>query len=142
MTRVLTVGVFDLFHVGHLNLFRRAKAHGDYLIVAVHDDKRKTKGKDFCFDILERTSLIKELRLVDEVVVYERVDLLVERVDFAVFCYGPDQNHVYFERAFAYCRRLGKKLVCLDRTPGVSSTIIGEFIEYQRRHEDEGRFYS
>ncbi len=142
MKRVLTVGVFDLFHVGHLNLFRRAKAHGDYLIVAVHDDKKKTKGKDFYFDILERTSLIEALRLVDEVVVYERVDRIVESVDFDVFCHGPDQNHQFFQRAFAYCRAHGKQVVCLDRTPGVSSTLIGEFIEYQRRHEGEGQSYS
>lgn len=142
MKRVLTVGVFDLFHIGHLNLFFNAKEHGDYLIVAVHNDINKSKGVDFFFDIKDRIRLIRELRTVDEVIEYERVDKLVERVDFDVFCYGPDQSHEYFQKAFAFCTEKGKSLVSLDRTPGISSSAIRDFIERQNADGLDGRYYS
>ena len=140
MKRVLTVGVFDLFHVGHLNFLERARQHGDYLIVAVHDDKQKSKGKDFFFDIDDRIRLIRGLRIVDEATIYERVDLIVEQVCFDVFCHGPDQNHEYFARARSYCAAHNKRVVLLERTPGISSTAIREFIDVQG--ECDGKYYS
>ena len=105
--------------------------------------KHKSKGKDFYFDIDDRVSLIRELRVVDEVVIYERVDRIVERLDFDVFCFGPDQNHEFFERAKAHCAARGIRRVLLERTPGISSSAIGDFIERQREHLSRGgRHYS
>ncbi len=95
---VLTVGVFDFFHLGHLNLLESAKELGDYLIVAVHDDKLKIKGVEFLYNLEERMRLVDSLKCVDKVIPYERVDIAVKTVDFNVFVHGPDQNHQYFQK--------------------------------------------
>jgi cytidyltransferase-like protein len=124
MKRVLTVGVFDLLHIGHLYLFRRAKKYGDYLIVAVHNDVQKIKGIDYVYSLQERIDFVSSLRIVDEVIVYERIDLLIPSVDFDIFVFGEDQNHVYFQKAFIWCQNNGKVLVKLERTDGISSSII------------------
>jgi glycerol-3-phosphate cytidylyltransferase len=129
MKKVLTVGVFDLFHIGHLNLFRRAKEYGDYLIVAVHNDLLMQKGKDFIYSLQERVDLISALKMVDETVMYERVDLLVAKIDFDVFVFGEDQNHEYFQKAFQWCIENRKELIMLKRTEGISSTFIRKVLE-------------
>lgn len=129
MKKVLTVGVFDLFHIGHLNLFRRAKNYGDYLIVAVHNDLLMQKGKDFIYSLQERIDLISSLKMVDETVIYERVDLLVAKTDFDVFVIGEDQNHEYFQKAFQWCNENGKELIMLKRTEGISSTLVRKVLE-------------
>ena len=125
--KVLTVGVFDLFHCGHLRLFERARAFGDQLIVAVQDGdfilKYKPQAK-VLFSTEERVALVRALRVVDEVVVYENVDEIVQKVEFDVFVIGGDQNHAGFQRAVSWCEEHGKKVVRLERTPGVSSSQL------------------
>ena len=77
MKKVLTVGVFDYFHLGHLRLFEKAKKNGDYLIVAVQDGDCILKTKqdaDVLYTTEQRIELIKALKIVDEVVVYQDVD--------------------------------------------------------------------
>lgn len=128
-TKVLTVGVFDFFHLGHLNALKNAKNAGDYLIVAVHDDKLNSKGVDFLYTLEERISFIKHLNFVDEVISYERVDLLVEKINFDIFAHGPDQNHQYFKQAFEWCRKNNKKTYMTDRTEGISSTKLREILK-------------
>ena len=110
--KVITVGVFDFFHLGHLNVLESAKEHGDYLIVAVHDDKLNTKGVEFLYNLEERMRFVASIKCVDKVVPYERVDELLSKIDFDVFAYGPDQNHQYFHgwnnghaKAFLYLNR-------------------------------------
>ncbi len=132
--KIITFGVFDLFHIGHLNLFKRCREYGDYLIVGVHDDKHKIKGKDYYFSIDERVSLIQELSLVDEVFIYERVDISLKEKEFDIFIHGEDQTHTYFQKAISYCNENGKNVVMLNRTKGVSSTEIGTFIEEQNKY--------
>ncbi len=127
--KVLTVGVFDFFHLGHLNVLEQAKQLGDYLIVAVHDDKLNTKGVQFLYSLEDRMRIIGELRFVDEVMPYERVDLLVDKVDFDVFAHGPDQNHQYFQKAFNWCKSNKKVLAKLERTKGLSSTRLRNLLE-------------
>ena len=125
--RVLTVGVFDYFHYGHLRLFERAKVYGDHLTVAVQDGdyilKYKPQAK-VLYTTQERIQLISALRVVDDVVVYYDVDKIVEQVDFDVFVVGGDQNHAGFLRAIDWCRVNGKQVVRLERTPGISSSDI------------------
>ena len=128
-TRVLTVGVFDLFHLGHLNLLIEASRRGGHLTVGVHDDRYNTKGVRMVYSLADRVKLVRHLSMVDEVRMYERVDRLVEEVDFDVFVYGPDQNHCYFQRAFEWCRANGRELVCLPRTQGVSSSFIRRIVD-------------
>jgi|SRR5690554_4317162 len=131
MKKIITVGVFDFFHLGHLNVLKQAKEHGDYLIVAVHDDKLKSKGVDFLYTLEERIEFIRDLKFVDEVISYERVDLLIESVDFDIFVHGPDQNHEYFQKAFQWCKNNNKELAQTERTQGISSTKLREILKYK-----------
>ena len=74
MSKILTFGVFDLFHLGHLRLFKQCKEHGDYLIVAVQDGEYILKFKPdakVLYSTDERVEMLQALRIVDEVVVYD-----------------------------------------------------------------------
>lgn len=126
MVRVLTVGVFDLFHIGHLNLLERAAALGDHLLVGVHDDKEKVKGCDFHYSLSTRIKMVESLKFVDAVKVYERVDIFAKEHEFDIFAYGEDQTHQYFQATFAYCREQGKQCIQIPRTEGISSSLIRE----------------
>ena len=132
MKKVVTVGVFDYFHLGHLRLFEKAKTLGDYLIVAVQDGDSILKTKPnarVLYTTEERLEIVKALRVVDEVVIYRDVDKILPTLDFDVFAKGPDQNHDGFKRAEKWCIENGKKVVVLPRTPGISSSEIKEQIE-------------
>lgn len=137
--RVLTVGVFDLFHLGHLNLLIEASKQGGHLTVGVHDDRDNSKGVRMVYSLADRVKLVRHLSMVDEVRIYERVDRLVEEVEFDVFVYGPDQNHRYFQRAFEWCRANDKALVCVSRTEGVSSSFIRRIVDPLALSEASGQ---
>ncbi|MCC5925075.1 MAG: adenylyltransferase/cytidyltransferase family protein [Bacteroidetes bacterium] len=124
MKRVLTVGVFDLYHFGHLKVLEMARKQGDYLITAVHDDVLMSKGYPFFYSLEQRMEIVSSCRWVDEVVPYMSVDTIVKEINFDVFAHGPDQNHVLFQRAISWCRANGKDVICLPRTEGISSTQI------------------
>lgn len=127
MKKVITVGVYDYFHLGHLRLFENAKKLGDYLIVAVQDGECILKTKPdarVLYTTEQRIELVKALRVVDEVIVYRDVDATLPTVDFDVFAIGGDQNHPGFQRAVAWCRENGKEVVRLPRTPGICSSDI------------------
>lgn len=125
--RVLTVGVYDLLHKGHIELYRRAKGLGDYLIVAVQDSNFILKYKPTA-KVLNSTEdrkyMIKSIRYVDEVITYTDVDKIVKKVDFDVFVTGPDQCHTGFQRAISWCEEHGKEHIILGRTEGVSSSEL------------------
>mgnify|MGYP005937226403 FL=1 len=127
MIKVLTVGVYDYFHLGHLRLFENAKELGDYLIVAVQDEdfilKTKPNAK-ILYTTEQRKELVGALRVVDEVVGYTDVDAIVKMIDFDVFAIGEDQNHGGFQKAVEWCKEKGKKIVRMRRTPGISSSDI------------------
>lgn len=132
MKKVLTVGVFDYFHLGHLRLFENAKALGDYLIVAVQDGDLILKTKpqaQVLYSTEQRIHMIEALRVVDEVIIYQDVDTLLPTVDFDVFAKGPDQVHAGFQRAVAWCEENGKEVALLPRTPGISSSDIKHQLE-------------
>ena len=127
MKKVLTVGVYDLLHIGHIELFRKAKALGDYLIVAVQDSAVVEAFKpdaNLVYTTEERCYMVKAIRYVDEVVVYRNVKDIVQQVDFDIFAKGPDQQHEGFQRAVAWCERNGKEVVVLPRTEGISSSQL------------------
>lgn len=126
---VLTVGVYDLLHWGHFELFRRAKelaGDGGRLIVAVQEDSWVTKFKDvkLVYDWNQRAKMISALRYVDEVVPYTAVDETIKTLGFDVFAVGPDQNHSGFQRAKAWCAENGREVVVLGRTNGISSSQL------------------
>lgn len=129
MKKVVTVGVFDYFHLGHLRLFENAKKLGDYLIVAVQDGECILKTKPnakVLYTTEQRIDIVKALRVVDEVVVYQDVDKILPEIDFDVFAIGGDQTHEGFQRAVKWCEENGKDVVRLPRTPGICSKKIKE----------------
>lgn len=131
-TKVLTAGVFDLLHIGHIELFRRAKSLGDWLCVAVQESEsvRKYKpGANTVYSTEERLYMVKAIKYVDEVVTYKDIEDILGRVDFDIFAAGPDQKHEGFQKVFAWCREQGKKVVILPRTEGISSSELKEHIK-------------
>lgn len=130
MKKVLTFGVYDMLHIGHMLLFKRAKALGDYLTVAVQDGDLILKykpGTEMVYSTDERVFMVSAVRYVDEVVVYKDVDVDIQNLDFDVFAVGQDQNHAGFQRAMQWCRDHGKEVVVLPRTEGISSTMLRQY---------------
>ena len=130
MKAVLTFGVFDMLHIGHILLFKRAKQLGERLIVAVQDEDYILKykpGAKMIYTTAERLYMVSAVKYVDEVIVYQDVDLDIQNIDFDVFAVGEDQNHAGFQRAIQWCRDNGKEIVTLSRTNGISSTMLREY---------------
>ena len=124
MKRVITYGTFDLLHYGHINLLRRAKALGDYLIVALStdefNDREKHKRCYFSYD--ERKLLLEAIRYVDLVIPEEnweqkRTDIHLYQVD--TFVMGDD-----WAGKFDFLKEEGAEVVYLPRTPEISTTQI------------------
>ena len=125
--KILTVGVYDLLHKGHIELFRRARGLGDYLIVAVQDGSviRKYKPQAKVLNSTEdRMYMVKSVKYVDETIVYGAVDEIVKQVDFDIFVTGPDQCHSGFQDAIEWCENHSKEHIVLARTDGVSSSEL------------------
>jgi glycerol-3-phosphate cytidylyltransferase len=132
MKTVLTVGVYDLLHIGHVELFRKAKGLGDRLVVAVQDSEVVLKYKpeaQMVYSTEERMYMVRSIRYVDEVVVYKGVDDIVKEVDFDIFVSGPDQKHEGFQLAMKWCREHGKEVIVLPRTEGISSSSLKKLIK-------------
>ena len=134
MKKILLVGVFDLFHFGHLRLLKRASKLGDYLIVAVQEDESVKKYKSApdvsgpLYSLEERIEMVRALRCVDDVIPYNSVAEDIKNIDFDVFVKGPDQDHSGFESAVRWCEENDKKVVTLPRTDGISSTYLRRLI--------------
>lgn len=127
MKKILTIGVYDLLHIGHIELFRKAKAIGDYLIVAVQDSDyviRFKPGVKLFYSTEERVYLVDSIKYVDQVITYTSADDIVKKVDFDILVVGPDQNNEAFIKAKQWCQINGKQIITLPRTEGVSSSII------------------
>ncbi len=122
MRKVITYGTFDLLHYGHINLLQRAKALGDYLIVAVSSDEfNRQKGKVCYFSYEERKRMVEALRCVDLVIPEESWDQKISDVrEFRVdtFVMGDDWKGK-FDFLKDYC-----EVVYLPRTPEISTTKI------------------
>ena len=128
MKKVLTFGVFDYFHLGHLRLFKQCKEHGNYLIVAVQNGEYILKYKP-CAQILysteERVEILKALRIVDEVRVYDIVNTdVLNQISFDVLALGEDHIGERFDQITEWCKCNGKDVVRLKRMQGISSTNI------------------
>lgn len=127
---VLTFGVYDMLHIGHILLFKRAKEYGDKLIAAVQDGEVILKYKPdtrVIYTTEERLYMVSTIRYVDEVALYRDVDVDIQNFDFDVLVLGQDQNHAGFQRAIQWCRENGKEVVRLPRTEGISSTLLREY---------------
>lgn len=126
-----TTGVFDMFHIGHLNILKKAKEQCEFLVVGVTTDelclKRKNKLPIICES--DRVEIVESIKYVDKVVLQDNMDKLdavkVHKAD-VVFVgsdwQGTDAWNKY-EKEFA---TVGCTVVYLDHTDGISSTILRE----------------
>ena len=124
MRRVITYGTFDLLHYGHIDLLRRAKELGDYLIVAVSTDEFNwnEKHKKCYFNYDQRVRLIESIRYVDLVIPEENWEQkITDAKEYHVdtFVIGDD-----WEGKFDFLKEQGVEVVYLTKTPEISSTQI------------------
>lgn len=123
MKRVITYGTFDLLHYGHINLLRRAKELGDYLIVALSTDEfNEIKGKKSYFSYEERKQMLEAIRYVDLIIPENNWEQKVQDMheyDVDVFVMGDD-----WLNKFDFLKEEGVEVVYLTRTPDISTTQI------------------
>ena len=127
MKKVLTFGVFDYFHYGHLKLLERARLLGDFLIVAVQRDEEINKNKPntaVLYNLQQRMEMINAIRFVDQVIAYSQVCEDIKHVDFDIFARGEDQLHSGILAVSRWCEENGKQVITLCRTPNISSSQI------------------
>lgn len=123
MKRVITYGTYDLLHQGHVNLLRRAKALGDYLIVGVTSDSfDRGRGKlNVRNNVLERVEAVKATGYADEVIIEDYLGQKIDDIqkyDVDIFAIGSDWEGK-FDYLNEYCN-----VVYLPRTEGISSTML------------------
>ncbi len=132
MSKILTFGVYDYFHLGHLRLFKQCKQHADYLIVAVQDSDYILKYKPTAqirYSTAERVEMLEALRIVDKVIVYDSVCVeTLEIIDFDILALGEDHKGGRFDEVEKWCNEHNKKVVRLKRTPGICSSDIKKVV--------------
>ncbi|MBR3406436.1 MAG: adenylyltransferase/cytidyltransferase family protein [Bacteroidales bacterium] len=129
-----TTGVFDLFHIGHLNILRRAKEKCDYLIVGVSTDEcvESYKHKKPVIPYDQRAAIVAAIRYVDEVVPQTTMDKLafLKQRHFDVMFHGSDWQgtdlYKRYEEEFAH---YGARIEYLSHTEGISSSMLRERIK-------------
>ena len=142
LTLGYTTGVYDLFHIGHLNLLRNARAMCDRLVVGVTTDALLLdhKHKRAVIPFVERCEILRGLECVDVVVGQEDMDKFGawERLKFDLMFVGDDwytsPNWEAYQEQFA---EVGVRIVYFPYTKGTSSTLINQVLEATRRPTDE-----
>lgn len=124
-----TQGVYDMFHIGHLNLINHAKEYCDYLIVGVNSDAlvEDYKHKTPVIHEEERAAIVRNLKAVDEVVIAHTLDKLtaLSLYHFDAIFIGDDwKGNPRWEQTGIDLARYGVDLVFLPHTDGVSSTML------------------
>lgn len=134
MKKVITYGTFDLLHVGHINLLRRAKELGDYLLVVVSSDEfNALKGKKAYYSYEDRKTILEAIKYVDEVIpetCWEQKIQDVQDNDIDVFVMGHDWTGK-FDFLKDYC-----EVVYLPRTEGISTTKIKGDLKLQKDEKE------
>ena len=123
MKRIITYGTFDLLHYGHINLLRRAKQQGDYLVVALSTDEFNKDAKDkVCyFSYEKRKALLEAIRFVDLVIPEDgwgQKTKDVDKYDVDLFIMGHDWEGE-FDELKSQC-----EVIYVNRTEGISTTQI------------------
>ncbi|MDU4714646.1 MAG: glycerol-3-phosphate cytidylyltransferase [Gemella haemolysans] len=124
MKKVITYGTFDLLHYDHINLLRRAKSLGDYLVVGLSTDEfnNKEKNKECYFDYENRKLLLDAVRYVDLVIPEENWEQKIsdiQKYNIDVFVIGDD-----WKGKFDYLKDIGVEVVYLPRTKEISTSKI------------------
>ena len=134
MKTILTFGVDDMLHIGHILLFKHAKElfpnEDCRLVVAVQEGAFILKykpGIKMVYSTEERLFMVHAVRWVDKVITYKDVDKDIQHIDFDIFVKGPDQQHIGFQKAVEWCNANGKKVVTIPRTEGISSSMLREY---------------
>jgi len=134
MKRVITYGTFDLFHLGHLNILKRAKACGDYLVVAVSTDEfNEVKGKKCVYPYEHRAKIVEAIKYVDLVIPEKNWEQKVDDIKkhkIDVFVMGND-----WKGKFDFLSDLCE-LVYLPRTENVSTTQIKDVCKNNKTIDD------
>jgi glycerol-3-phosphate cytidylyltransferase len=135
MKKVITYGTYDLLHEGHINLLARARALGDYLIVAVSTDEfNAIKHKQAFLPYEQRKKILEAIRFVDEVIPeenWEQKTADVSKYAIDVFVIGDD-----WEGKFDFLKEQCE-VVYLPRTPHVSTTELKKSITHKINHEQQ-----
>lgn len=131
-----TTGVFDLFHVGHLNLLRNSKALCDHLIVGVTTDELVTyKGKHPVISYTDRAAVVEGIRYVDQVIPQDDLDKIAawRKIKFDVLFVGDDwynsPSWIDFESKL---KEVNVEIIYFPYTKSVSSTKINQVLDQQR----------
>lgn len=124
-----TQGVFDMFHIGHLNLINQAKNYCEYLIAGVNSDNLVLEYKKKLPVIPEndRTEIVKNIKAVDQCLIVNTLDKLVlqEELHFDAIFIGDDwKGHPRWEQTQKDLGKQGIDVVFLPHTPNVSSTLF------------------
>ncbi len=132
MKRVITYGTFDLLHYGHINLLRRAKKLGDYLVVALSTDEfNLLKNKKCYFSYEKRKALLEAIRYVDLVIPetsWEQKKNDMHEYHIDTFVMGDD-----WKGKFDFLKAEGVEVVYLSRTPEISTTRIKKDLNLQKK---------
>ncbi|MCI2255199.1 adenylyltransferase/cytidyltransferase family protein [Domibacillus sp. PGB-M46] len=129
-----TTGVFDLFHVGHLNILKQAKQQCDFLIVGVSTDElvMDYKNKRPVIAHADRMAIVEGIKYVDQVVPQTTRDKFAawETVNFDVMFVGDDwKGNELFKQVESQFKKVGVDIVYFPYTKGVSSTLVKEKIK-------------
>lgn len=124
-----TTGVYDMFHIGHLNILRRAKEQCDYLIVGVSTDEnvQMYKHKTPVIPYEQRKAIVEAIRYVDQVVPQENMDKFAawEMYHFDAIFHGDDwKGSSMYDEIEKKLKSVGCDMVFLPHTDGISSTEI------------------
>ena len=133
-----TTGVFDMFHIGHLNILKRAKEQCEFLIVGVSTDEivQSYKHKVPIIPFQQRCAIIEAIKYVDMVVPQTTMDKMVayEKYKFNALFHGSDwKNSDMYNKIIAEMATVGVDVVFLPHTEGISSTIISEKREAEKQ---------
>lgn len=128
-----TTGVFDMFHIGHLNILKKAKEQCDYLIVGVSTDENvlSYKHKTPIIPFEERIAIVRELRCVDEAVPQTNMNKMEawEKLHFDALFHGSDwKGSDMYNKMIEEFAAVGVDVVFLPHTEGVSSTLLSEVL--------------
>lgn len=128
-----TTGVYDMFHIGHLNVLKRAKEQCDFLIVGVSTDEvvKSYKNKTPIIPFDERIAIVSELKCVDKVVPQTSMDKMEawKELHFDVLFHGSDwKGSEMYNKMIEEFAQIGVDVVFLPHTEGVSSTLLSEVL--------------
>lgn len=132
-----TTGVFDMFHIGHLNILKRAKEQCEFLIVGVSTDEvvQSYKHKVPIIPFQQRCAIVEAIKYVDMVVPQTTMDKMVayEKYKFNALFHGSDwKNSDMYNKIIAEMATVGVDVVFLPHTEGISSTIISKKREAEK----------